>query len=174
MAPPNYGFRLMREAALRLALENEQVRSLVNPRQTTAIEYVNSALNIPDEAGAFDGGPHAGMPAPEASIQTITGQQHLSELFGQHFVALHFGDAAPDGTGHRLLRTYRVCDTAATRDGEILDSLGQMRERYVAAPGTLYLIRPDGYVIGRWRDGGNIDLAASSIDNALQQIARTA
>jgi len=172
MAPPNYGFRLMREAALRLALEDESVRSLVNPRQTTPIEYLDSPLNIGD-VGEFDGGPHAGLPAPEASIQTISGARHLSELFGQHFVVLCFGDIAPAANVHNLARVYRVRDTAATADGEIHDVLGQMRERYAAAAGTLCVIRPDGYVLGRWRDGREADIAAI-IDNALQQTARTA
>ncbi|HOB01255.1 MAG TPA: FAD-dependent oxidoreductase [Casimicrobium huifangae] len=172
MAPPNYGFRLMREAALRLALENDSVRSLVNPRQTTAIEYVDSPLNIAD-FGAFDGGPHAGLPAPEASIQTTGGAQHLSELFGQHFVALYFGDIAPATKGSGGVRVYSVRDTVAIRDGDIHDTLGQMRERFAAAPGTLYVIRPDGYVLGRWRNGRDIDIAAI-IDKALQQTTRTA
>ena len=171
MAPPNYGFRLMREAALRLALENERVRSLVNPRQTTAIEYVDSPLNV-GNFGSFDGGPHAGLPAPEASIQTASGAQHLSELFGQQFVALVFGDATPAVAGHCPARVYRVRDTAVTAEGEIHDTLGQMRQRYAAARGALYVIRPDGYVLGRWRDGRDIDIAAI-INNALQQIART-
>ena len=64
-------------------------------------------------------------------------------------------------------------DTAVTAEGEIHDTLGQMRQRYAAARGALYVIRPDGYVLGRWRDGRDIDIAAI-INNALQQIARTA
>ena len=172
MAPPNYGFRLMREAALRLALENESVRPLVNPRQTTAIEYVDSPLNFGD-VGTFDGGPHAGMPAPEAIIQTVSGEQHLSELFGRHFVVLYFGDIAPATKGSGGVRVCSVRDTVATRDGDIHDTLGQMRERFAAAPDTLYVIRPDGYVLGRWRDGRDIDIAAI-IDKALQQTTRTA
>ena len=112
MAPPNYGFRLMREAALRLALENDSVRSLVNPRQTTAIEYVDSPLNIAD-FGAFDGGPHAGCQRPRQYSDHRA--QRLSELFGQHFVALYFGDIAPATKGSGGVRVYSVCDTVAVR-----------------------------------------------------------
>jgi 3-(3-hydroxy-phenyl)propionate hydroxylase len=46
MAPPHAGFELMRQAALRLSLENEQVRSLANPRQSTPIIYSHSPLNM--------------------------------------------------------------------------------------------------------------------------------
>jgi len=35
------------------------------------------------------------------------------------------------------------------------------------------VIRPDGYVLGRWRNGRDIDIAAI-IDKALQQTTRTA
>ena len=46
MAPPDYGFKLLREAALRLTTENPAVSSLVNPRQSTPVEYVNSPLSV--------------------------------------------------------------------------------------------------------------------------------
>ncbi|WP_175211739.1 FAD-dependent monooxygenase, partial [Achromobacter anxifer] len=57
MAPPDFGFRLMREAALRLALSDERVRSLINPRQSAPISYDTSALNLED------GAPRAGAAA---------------------------------------------------------------------------------------------------------------
>ncbi len=171
MAPPNYGFRLLREAALRLALENDSVRSLVNPRQTTAIEYLGSALNIDDTTGGFDGGPRAGMPAPEAKIRTAGDEQHLTELFGRQFVALYFDVDAPP-SGSELLLSYRVGNGAPDRPGQIQDECGQLRERYAAVPGSLYLIRPDGYVLGRWRDGRAVDVAAV-LRHTLQQTARS-
>ncbi|WP_241074918.1 FAD-dependent monooxygenase, partial [Achromobacter insuavis] len=44
MAPPDFGFRLMREAALRLALTDERARPLINPRQSAPISYDGSPL----------------------------------------------------------------------------------------------------------------------------------
>ncbi|CAB3915868.1 hypothetical protein LMG26858_05007 [Achromobacter anxifer] len=41
----------------------------------------------------------------------------------------------------RLLRTGA---------GALEDTHGQLRQRYGAEPGTVYLLRPDGYVLGRW------------------------
>ena len=66
MAPPHAGFKLMREAALRLATESEAVRSLINPRQSTPISYPASALN-----GAFETrySLRPGEPAPDAVVQ---------------------------------------------------------------------------------------------------------
>jgi 3-(3-hydroxy-phenyl)propionate hydroxylase len=91
MAPPHHGFALMREAALRLALVSPDVRSLINPRQTAPVEYVNSPLNQPDDGQDFTGGARAGMPAPEARLITVQGPGHLTALFGAGFVALYFG-----------------------------------------------------------------------------------
>jgi 3-(3-hydroxy-phenyl)propionate hydroxylase len=46
----------------------------------------------------------------------------------------------------------------ALAQGGYADPHGQARRHYGAQPGTVYLIRPDGYVMGRWADAG----AASS------------
>src|SRR3546814_19573142 len=39
MAPPDYGFRLLRAATLRLSLADPAVRSLLNPRQSAPSSY---------------------------------------------------------------------------------------------------------------------------------------
>ncbi len=115
MAPPSYGFALMREAALRLASIGSAAKTLINPRQSTPIEYVASPLN-----GAYSKRPvsgaraamsatsaiqagaenqsliRPGMPAPEAALMSSRGQKHLSEYFGHGFVLLVFdGSARP-------------------------------------------------------------------------------
>jgi 3-(3-hydroxy-phenyl)propionate hydroxylase len=51
MAPPNFAFRLMREATLRLAVTDAKVRSLINPRQTAPVAYADSPLNAPEQGG---------------------------------------------------------------------------------------------------------------------------
>ncbi len=50
MAPPNFAFRLMREATLRLAVSDPKVRPLINPRQTAPVAYVGSPLDLPQGA----------------------------------------------------------------------------------------------------------------------------
>jgi 3-(3-hydroxy-phenyl)propionate hydroxylase len=170
MAPPHHGFALMREAALRLALIAPRVRSLINPRQSSPVEYRESPLNQSDPhtdpSAAFLGGAHPGMPAPEAKLRTFEGPTHMTQLFGSNFVTLYFSNkpgrpcslertaqAMPSGAGPpRLVRVAAHGDAQA---GTVIDELGQAWQRYDAVEGTLYLIRPDGYVMGRWREAGS-------------------
>ena len=58
MTPPSRGFELMREAALSLAVSNSFARPLVNPRQTTAITFPQSAIQTPDN-GVVDDRTHS-------------------------------------------------------------------------------------------------------------------
>jgi len=166
MAPPHHGFALMREAALRLALVAPRVRSLINPRQTSPVEYRESPLNRAEPCGAFGAGPRAGTPAPEAKLRTLQGQGHLTQLFGSGFVALYFSNN-PDTAGSLARaaaatpaaagppRLVRVAAQGDPDTATVVDELGQAWQRYDAGEGTLYLIRPDGYVMGRWRARGS-------------------
>ena len=180
MAPPHAGFRLMREAALRLALESPAVRSLINPRQSTPISYPTSPLNATPAEGAVQ----PGDAAPEVRLA----EGHLSRHFGRGFVALLFSDqphaqhslgvAVGSGSGRgssssssasssssssatlamlRIARTPPMTDeTAVAHDFD-----GAAWQRYGAAEGTLVLVRPDGYVMGRWNRPDAAGLAAA-------------
>ena len=43
MAPPSFAFELMRKAVLGLAVKFPELRSLINPRQSSAIAYAQFA-----------------------------------------------------------------------------------------------------------------------------------
>ncbi|MDP3812285.1 MAG: FAD-dependent monooxygenase [Hydrogenophaga sp.] len=145
MAPPNFAYKLMREATLRLAEGDAQVRSLINPRQSTPITYVGSPLN----AAATDGWSHdmaaPGAPAPEALLQDGQGAFHLSSRFGRNFLVLAFG---PNGQQTPTLSGLELLSIDPA-----MDVNGQAWQRY-GLPGAqdkaLVLVRPDGYVMGRW------------------------
>jgi 3-(3-hydroxy-phenyl)propionate hydroxylase len=167
MAPPHRGFTLMRDAALRLALAAPRVRALINPRQSSPVEYRESPLNQSEPRGAFGGGARAGMPAPEAKLRTQQGEGHLTQLFGHGFVVLQFSnEPAPPASLQRIYdampargaaaRLVRVAARGAPDSATVVDELGQAWQRYDAGEGALYLIRPDGYVMGRWRDRRSI------------------
>lgn len=145
MAPPNFAYRLMREATLRLAQGDAQVRSLINPRQSTPITYLGSALN----AVATDGWSHdmaaPGAPAPEALLQDGQGAFHLSSRFGRDFLVLAFGSVDQQPPSLPGVESLGI-DAA-------MDVHGQAWQRYGlsgAQDKALVLVRPDGYVMGRW------------------------
>ena len=182
MAPPSFAFELMRKAVLGLAIHHAGVRALINPRQTSAITYRDSPLNQADERAAeFAAGPPPGAVLPECPL-VIRGdggaprQGHVTDLLMPGFVALCFG-AAP-GALQALSR--RLADRAvpfevavvarARADGAAAwDASGRLFPMYGAQAGTVYLVRPDGHVLARWKQLAAED-AAQAIDQA---IART-
>lgn len=149
MAPPNFAFRLMREATLRLAVIDPRVRSLINPRQSAPIAYVGSPLNAVQKDGWANELAEPGRPAPEALLQGPQGRFHLTRAFGKDFVCVVFADGAlPAAVKELAEHGIAVLDIPPEAD-----SLGQARQRY-GLPGAqaqgLVLVRPDGYVMGRW------------------------
>ena len=147
MDPPSAAFKVMRGAVLGLAERHEWIRSLVDPRQSTAIGYPESPLNGTG-ASDFDGGPAPGANLPDAPA--AADGRHLSALMGPHFSALVFDAASADAlrslesSGPPLRVVPLAPDSPAAR-------------RLAARPGTVYLIRPDGHVLARWR---SVDRAA--------------
>ncbi len=166
MAPPNFAFKLMREATLRLAVDDPHVRPLINPRQSAPVAYTDSALNGPQTGGWTHALAAPGMPAPEALLAGPQGPLHLTQRFGGDFVCLVFaGGAVPQA----------VRDLAGHGVGVLhiepgADTLGQARERYgLGAPAdeALVLVRPDGYVMGRWRGLDPAPLLATMQDKGV-------
>jgi 3-(3-hydroxy-phenyl)propionate hydroxylase len=174
MAPPSRGFWLMREAALSLARARPEIASVANPRQTSTIAYDHSSLNLSGDG--FDAGPPPGTVPDEGPIRTAAGGRHLSDLPGPHFTALVFAadgvlEPALDDALRRLeggdppwrsvvvaLRGEPGCE--AGRE-QVVDPQGLAFRRYGAHEGTLYLLRPDGHVAGRWHRPSEATLRAA-------------
>ncbi|WP_174907137.1 FAD-dependent oxidoreductase [Burkholderia diffusa] len=188
MAPPSFAFDLMRKAVLTLAVRHPALRSLINPRQTSAIAYTASPLNA-DERDAFSAGPAPGMVLAECPLMLQTSSDigndngarrgHLTDLVGSRFTAFRFTrDGAPDPSFVDLER--RLHDTgipfalvtlarhAAPQHpgGGGYDVDGRLFDLYGARDGTVYLVRPDGHVLGRWHDARTTDLSAA-LERAL-------
>lgn len=160
MTPPTRGHRLVREAVLSLASTEVFARDFANPRQMQPHTYADSPLTpYPARDGDFSAGPTCG--AALANARLADGR-FLSDLTGEGFTALVFADgpvAEPVGS---LLEPLVARDplfraVVVGGAGELpprvvaIDSGGGLAERYGAAAGTLYLIRPDLHVAGRWK-----------------------
>ena len=159
MAPPDFAFRLMREATLKLALSDSRVRSLINPRQSTPISYTRSPLNGPEQGAWTHAMAAPGAPAPEALLHgpQITcdapaqpAPWHLTSRWGKGLVALAFNPIDASNTAS-VLAAHGVETISITPSN---DTSGQAWQRYGlphAQAQGLVLVRPDGYVTGRWR-----------------------
>lgn len=182
MSPPSFGFELMRTAVLGLAVEHPFVRPLINPRQTQPIRYSETPLNDPD-LEPWSAGPAPGSVATEIPLTLCEGHVrrdgHLTELLGPRFTAVCFTDdgrlpqfmtelASEPSAVAAPLRVTAV--TASPPESSGAAPLGWDRSAagaavYGADPGSVYLFRPDGYVLARWHTP-----TAAKLRGALQRV----
>lgn len=170
MSPPTPGYALMRDAALSLAVSTPFARSLVNPRQTTAITFPHSRLQTADEhPSGLSPVPGQTLPNPRLRVRVADGgwrDGHLLDLPGLDPVLIvrapHPSGDALSRPGLDVLRVSTI-DTDATEawdaDGSALAALG------LAEPGAALLVRPDGHVAARWHS-----LRPPALDVALARL----
>jgi 3-(3-hydroxy-phenyl)propionate hydroxylase len=184
MAPPSFAFDLMRNAVLSLAVKHAGVRSLINPRQSSAITYSASPLNAaPGRSVAFAAGPVPGAVLPECPVTLAGGGEphegHLTDLVQPCFTAFYFaeeptlpldlrgmaGTLAQRAIPFKLVPVTRHLGGAGSVHHG-WDHTGRLFPMYGAQPGTLYLVRPDGHVLARWREANVAEMVAA-IEHAL-------
>ena len=158
MTPPTRGWRLAREAALSLSLKHEFPRGLANPRQM--LPYTYSASPLTPFAGRdseFASGPPCGSFAPNARLADGS---FLLDRPGDGMTALLFCKGEPSPEQAALFDELRRLDkrfaalvvqpNGATAEA-LADPDGEISRLYGAEPGTLYLLRPDLHIAGRWK-----------------------
>ncbi|QDO99302.1 FAD-dependent oxidoreductase [Ferrovibrio terrae] len=157
ISPKGTTAKALRDAVLDLAADYAFARKLVNSgRLSLPSTYRDTPLSTPDR-DAFSAGPPPGAPAIDAPVDEAGGW-----LLGQcraGFTLLAFG-AVPDLPPNLL-------DRIAVR---WLPADGLAAQRYGAAPGSAYLLRPDQYVAARWHQPSRQDISMA-YDRALARSA---
>ncbi|MCW5752456.1 MAG: FAD-dependent monooxygenase [Alphaproteobacteria bacterium] len=143
MTPPDAGHALMREAVLSLAIDEEFVRPLIDPRQSVPYDYVESPLTTLSGKAVDLDGVRAGAPLPNLAIgATRQGRRHLLDVLPAGFAAIVFDAAGEAAARAAFAEAGPGC--LPIGDGEAL-----ARERLGAVPGLVILARPDGHVAAR-------------------------
>jgi len=148
MAPNTRQEARLRKAVLSLAKETEFGKRMVNGGRLSTPSVYETPLSTAD-GDAWRGGVRPGASISDVPLRAPSGEPtYLTEAFigsGTRFTLLAFGNGAaadaPDGVS-----VIRI----GGEDG-LADSEGLAGARYDAAPGTAYLLRPDGYVAARFR-----------------------
>lgn len=160
MTPPTRGWRLAREAVLSLSLRHEFPRGLANPRQMQPYTYSESPLTpYARRDQEFAGGPGCGSVALNA---TLDDGSHLLDRAGNGMTAILFCDGHPPADQAALLEQLGRIDkrfvslVIGSRGPDygtetIVDDDGRVARLFAAGPGTLYILRPDLHVAGRWK-----------------------
>ncbi|MBB1075680.1 FAD-dependent oxidoreductase [Rhodoferax sp. 4810] len=157
---------MFRNAVLSLAREHPFARTLVNSGRLSVPSYLTeSRLNTPD-TDAFAGDMVPGAPLDDAPVQRDGQAQWLLDNVGTSFKALLYVSNPAAVEASQLTQCAALAQQAipvqvllisaqpgAAPGGLTLlhDSAGRFAQRFDAAPGTTYLIRPDQHVAARWR-----------------------
>jgi 3-(3-hydroxy-phenyl)propionate hydroxylase len=159
MTPPTRGWRLTREAALSLSLKHEFPRGLANPRQMQPYTYSESPLTpYAGRDAEFAGGPRCGSAAPNARLADGS---YLLDRAGKGMTAILFCEGHPTADQAAMLAELGRIDRrfvavlvtlrgSASETKAIADQDGEIARLFAPAPGTLYLLRPDLHIAGRW------------------------
>ncbi len=147
IAPHTAYERRLRNTALALARTAPFARRMVNAGRLSTPSVYESPLSTPDTE-TWSGGPRPGASMADAPLLEASGRAlYLTDVFkaaGCGFTLLAF-DALPSLDMPNGLHRIDIGSSG------LADAEGLCAKRYDAEPGTVYLLRPDGYIAARFK-----------------------
>lgn len=161
ITPKSMVSEVYRNAVLDLARTHPFARALVNSgRLSVPAHLKDSTLNGVDElrGPVGPGSPVSALPvtAPAISAQASRPVSHLTDIVGQGFVLLVFGDCFADLSIGAAIPINVLCEGR-----DFHDTTGQIATAFGAEDGGAVLIRPDQHVMASWKVPDAADLAAT-------------
>lgn len=159
ISPPSKIKRLFRDCVLELAQSAPFARAMINSgRLSTPTHYYHSSLVTTDK-DTFDCELKPGSPCLDAPVLYHGQSQWLLSFIKENFIGLYFNDDLPFPkwmVSANIFPIYFISHQSSIHsetffDKTLIDHLGVVQKYYDGKPGTFYLIRPDQYIVARWR-----------------------
>jgi 3-(3-hydroxy-phenyl)propionate hydroxylase len=152
MTPKTAASRAFRDAALSLAEHYSFARGLINSGRLSRPAMLEGSPLDTADGDTFTAALRPGSPAADAPIATARGEASwLLRQLQDGFTALCFGEESVAAGGAGLADGPVPVAVKRIGPGALADPSGSAARRYDARPGTIYLMRPDQHVAGRWR-----------------------
>lgn len=150
MTPGSPGRTLARDAALELAAKDATFAALMNPRQTSAIDYHCSPMNVPDNE-LWESGVAPGALVPDVIVGRVESgggleRVHLSEVIDRFAVVCGAKATLPELGESQVIVLHSRADSIA---GDIVDIDGALVAALSVGHEAGYVLRPDRHVVAR-------------------------